>query len=195
MTQRRDALNAIHALAYRQAGYFTAAQALSAGFSYQAQKYHVDAGTWMRVERGILRLRGWPATVDDAFVLWTLWSGGRGVISHASALAVHDLGVLDPGTVTMTVPPGFGARTPAVRTVTGSLPDADVEQREAFRVTTPLRTLLDVAATEPQEAVDEAVGEALARGLVTPRSLRSRADEAGDRAALRIERALSAVDR
>ncbi|WP_206447961.1 type IV toxin-antitoxin system AbiEi family antitoxin domain-containing protein [Agrococcus sp. KRD186] len=194
MTLRKDALQRLQALAYRQAGYFTAAQARTEGFSYQAQQYHVDTGAWQRVERGIFRLRDWPAEVEDAFVLWTLWSRGRGVISHASALAIHDLGVLDPGSITMTVPQGFRARTPAVRTTVGALPDADVEDRSGFRVTTPTRTLLDVAATEGQEAVDDAVGEAIQRGLVSARALRSRADAFGDRAALRIERAVSRLD-
>lgn len=194
MTTRRDNLNALHALAYRQAGYFTAAQAVDAGFSYQAQKHHVESGSWQRVERGIFRLRGWPAAVDDALVLWSLWSRGRGVVSHASALAVHDLGVLDPGRVTLTVPPGFRARTPAVQVATGLLRVDDVEERDGFRVTTPLRTVLDVAATQSQESVDEAVHGALERGLVTRRALRERGDDHGDRAALRIERALARWD-
>jgi predicted transcriptional regulator of viral defense system len=196
MTQRRDAQNELRALAYRQAGYFSAAQAVKIGFSHQAQKHHVDHGNWLRVERGIFRLRDWPATIEDSFVLWTLWSGERGIISHESALAVHDLGVLDPAHVHLTVPQGFRAQHPAVVTTHGSLEPADVEDRGAFRVTTPLRTLLDVAAGQAgQEAVTDAVTEALDRGLVTPRILRARADDAGDRAALRIERALSVADR
>ena len=195
MTQRRDAQQALHALAYRQSGYFTAAQAVSLGFSHQGQKYHVDAGNWVRVERGIFRLRDWPGAIEDVYVLWSLWSRGRGILSHTTALAVHDLGMLDPAEVTMIVPQGFRARHPAVRTVAGAVPDADVEERGAFRVTTPVRTLLDVASTAGQEAVDGAVADALDRGLVTARTLRRRADEAGDRAALRIERALAAVGR
>jgi predicted transcriptional regulator of viral defense system len=195
VTERRAAQQRLRALAYRQAGYVTAQQALSAGFSYQAQKYHVDHGNWQRVERGIVRLRDWPSTVDDAYVLWTLWSGGRGVVSHATALAVHDLGVLDPGRVHLTVPPGFRARHPAVVTTTAELPEIDVQECDGYQVTTPLRTLLDVAASRAatQEAIDDAVAEALERGLVTASMLRGRADEAGDRAALRLERALGAV--
>lgn len=193
--QRRDALQELLALAYRQAGYFTAGQAVTHGLSYQAQKYHVDRGNWLRVERGIFRLRDWPATLDDAYVLWTLWSRQRGVISHDTALAVHGLGVLDLGAITLTVPPGFRATTPAVRTVVATLLDGDIEQRDGFRVTTPLRTLVDVAGQHTQESLDEAVADALAGGLVSARALRDRADTASDRAALRIERAISAAGR
>jgi hypothetical protein len=54
--------------------------------------------------------------------------------------------------------------------------------------------LLDVAADAAiQEEADAAVTDALERGLVTSRELAWRADELGDRAALRIERALRSI--
>ncbi|MEZ0165485.1 type IV toxin-antitoxin system AbiEi family antitoxin domain-containing protein [Kineococcus sp. LSe6-4] len=197
MPTARDTQRQVRATAYRQAGYITARQALELGLTYQAQKYHADHGNWVRVARGIYRLRDWPSTVEDAYVLWSLWSGGRGVLSHATALAVHDLGVLDPGHVHLTVPPGFRAQHPVVVTTAAVLPATDVEQREAYRVTTPLRTLLDVAAAADttQEAVTDVVADALDRGVVTAGRLRRRIDEAGERAALRVERALGAVAR
>ncbi|GAB3159774.1 hypothetical protein GCM10027059_06490 [Myceligenerans halotolerans] len=194
MADRRDALLQVQAVAYRQAGYFTAAQAVEAGLSHQAQKYHVDRGNWLRVERGIFRLRDWPSQIEDVYVLWTLWSRGQGVISHASALAVHDLGLLDPGVITMTVPPRFRAKHSAVRVYQADLPSKDIEQRQGFRVTTPLRTLFDLAASDAgQEATDAAVADALDRGLASAGALRRRADEFGPRAALHIERALAGV--
>ena len=191
---RQEAHRALQALAYRHAGYFTAAQAVGAGFTHQAQKYHVDRGNWLRVDRGLFRLPEWPASVEDVYVRWSLWSGGRGVISHATALAVHDLGVLDPGRIHLTVPAGFAARDDAVITHGGDLPGDDVVARDGFRATTVLRTILDVAAaTTLQESVDDSVTDALERGLVTAAALRARADAFGDGAALRIERALAAV--
>lgn len=195
MADRRDARHRLQALAHQQAGYVTARQAVTLGYSHQSQKYHVDHGSWARVERGIFRLRGWPATIEDSYVLWSLWSGGCGVLSHATALAVHDIGVLDPGVVHLTVPPGFRAQHPTVVTTVARLPGADVEDRGAYRVTTPLRTLLDLAADREtdQESVDDAVSEALERDVVTPYDLRARSDDLGDRAALRVERALGSV--
>jgi hypothetical protein len=54
MSGDRQALRqALYRLAAGQAGFFTAAQALGLGYSYQAQKYHVDHGNWVRVDRGI----------------------------------------------------------------------------------------------------------------------------------------------
>jgi predicted transcriptional regulator of viral defense system len=181
------------ALAARQAGYFTSAQAREVGYSYPAQKYHADRGNWERVRRGIFRIPDWPAREDDAFVLWNLWSGSRAVLSHQTALAVHDLGDANPVRAHLTVPHGFRAGDPALVLHKADLGPADVEEREGYRVTTAERTLLDVAAGDvPQEQVQSAVSDAVGRRLVSPRRLRSRSDEFGARAALRIERALSA---
>jgi predicted transcriptional regulator of viral defense system len=180
----------------RQSGYFTAGQALGVGYSYQAQKHHVDHGNWTRVDRGLFRLPGWPVRPDDTFVLWTLWSRDRAVVSHESALTVHDLGDANPSLVHLTVPPGFRARHPAVRLHLAALPAMDAEDREGYRVTTAERTLLDVAGGDTsQEQLDVALSEALAEGLVSPRRLRHRSDEFGDRAALRLERALALAAR
>jgi len=191
---RQDLRNAIHAIAFTQAGYFTAAQARGVGYSYQAQKYHADHGNWIRVDRGIFRLPGWPVGPDDGYVLWHLWARGQAVVSHDTALVLHDLSEIDPSRVHLTVPPGFRAEDPRVVLHRQVLPDAHVEERPGFRVTTPLRTLLDAAATDlSQEHIDRAVMDALQRGDATPRRLRAGADVAGDRAALRIERALAAA--
>lgn len=191
---RQDLRLALQKLAFGQSGFFTAAQALEVGYSYQAQKYHVDHGNWLRIDRGLFRLPDWPAGTSDPYIRWTLWSGERGVVSHQSALSVYELSDLDPRHVHLTVPPGFKASDPAVVTHVGELQAGDVEQRDGFRVTTPLRTLVDVAASDiAQEHVDLAVAEARERGLVSARRLREAADANGDRASARVERALGAA--
>lgn len=180
-------------LAFAQAGYFTTAQALKVGYSYQAQKYHADHGNWIRVDRALYRIPDWPAQAQDAFVRWALWSDGRGVISHESALAMHGLSDVNPTRIHLTVDPGFRARNAAVNLHFDDLAAAHVEEHGAWAVTTPGRTLLDAADSDlAQEHVDRAVADALAGGLVTRRRLIRAADGAPDRTALRIERALAA---
>jgi len=188
-----DLRRALNAVAMGQAGYFTAAQALAVGYSYQAQKYHVDRGSWTRVDRGLFRIPDWPAHEDDVYVLWRLWSRGRAVVSHESALTVHDLGNVNPARFHCTVPPGFRAHDPAVVLHFAVLPPDDVEEHAGYAVTTVERTFLDTAGSDlSQEQLDLALAEALERGLVSLRRLRSRSDEFGDRVALRIERAIGA---
>lgn len=73
----------------------------------------------------------------------------------------------------------------------GRLAPGDVEARPGFQVTTPLRTLLDVADSPlSQEHLNAAVREALERGLVR----RRRWEEADCRpqARRRLDRALTA---
>ncbi|WP_232546994.1 type IV toxin-antitoxin system AbiEi family antitoxin domain-containing protein [Propioniciclava soli] len=191
-TPRQDLRRALHAVAFQQAGYFTAAQALEIGYSYQAQKYHVDAGNWLRVDRALFRLPEWPADADDLYVRWTLWSDGRGVVSYESALSVHGLSDVDPVRLHLTVPPGFGAVDDMVVTHVAVLSDEDREGRRGWAVTTPVRTLVDAAASElSHEHVDRAVADALRLGLTTRRRLVRASADAPDRAALRLERALA----
>ncbi len=112
-SRRGDLRRLLDAIAFRQSGFFTAAQALEVGYTYQAQKYHVDAGNWTRIDRGLFRLPNWLSDPDDQYVRWALWSGDRGVVSHESALRVHGLSDVDPARFHLTVEPGFRAETPS----------------------------------------------------------------------------------
>lgn len=189
---RRELRRRLTDLAAGQSGYFTAAQALALGYSYQQQKYHRDQGNWLLIERAIYRLPEWPAGEHEGLVRWSLWARGKAVVSHETALAVHDLGDANPELVHLTVPSGFRANAPGVKLHRAVLPDRDVRDQQGFRITTPLRTLLDVASGNlDQDQLAMAVSEALERGSVTRRQLLTRVDEFGDHAALRIERALA----
>ncbi|HEX4952839.1 MAG TPA: type IV toxin-antitoxin system AbiEi family antitoxin domain-containing protein [Thermoanaerobaculia bacterium] len=191
-TERRDRRHTLHRLAALQGGYFTAAQALEQGYSYQAQQYHVHHGNWLRVGRGLFRLPEWPTSEHDDLMRWHLWSKGRAVISHDTALALHDLGDLNPERVHLTVPPNFRQRSDRAVLHRAEIPSAEVLEHGSFRVTTPVRALLEVATGDlDQERLSSAVRDAVSRGLATPHALRDRADHFGHRAALRIERALA----
>lgn len=191
VSDRRDLRRRLFALAAEQAGYFTAAQAKSVGYSYQAQAHHVGAGNWYRVDRGLFRLVEWVPEPHDDLVRWTLWSKGRGVVSHATALSVHDIGEFESPRVQLTVPPGFASHDDAVQLFTADLPAEDVLLRTGYRVTTVLRSLIDVAATDADaEQLARAIDDAVKAGTTTARLLRTRSEQVDLRAALAIERAL-----
>ena len=182
-------------LAARQGGYFSANQALQAGYSYPAQHYHAVQENWLRVGRGIYRLPEWPSGPHDDLVRWALWSGQQAVVSHESALAVHELGDVNPTKVHLSVPLGFRAKAPGVILHRALVPSTEKQEHSGFWVTSPLRSLVDVASGSLDlDHVATAVREALERGLVTTRRLRDRADQAGDRSALRMERALAMIE-
>lgn len=192
-TDRLDRRRRLFALASEQAGYFSAAQAHALGYSYSAQAYHVRAGTWNRVDRGLFRLVEWVPDLNDDLARWTLWAKGHAVISHETALNVYGIGEFESSRVHLTVPRGFRMRDSAVVLHFGDLLPDDLEQRGGFALTTVLRSLIDVAAGGAEgDQLVYAIEEALSAGVVTRRQLRARSEQIDSLAALRIERALSA---
>lgn len=189
---RRDLRRRLFALASDQAGYFTAAQAKALGYSYQAQAHHVGAANWLRMNRGVFRLAEWIPDIHDDLARWTLWSRSRGVVSHETALAVHGIGEFESPRVHLTVPAGFTMRDDATVLHRAELPPTDVIERIGFRATNPVRSIVDIAATAPDdEQLGRAIADAVQAGLLTLRTLRSRAEAVDVRAALQIERALA----
>ena len=174
VSTRRD----LHALASSQAGYFTARQALVIGYAYPEQHYHVTHGNWERVARGIFRLRDYPLPEREDLIILSLMSHDRtgrpeAAVSHETALGLHDLSDANPARVHLTMPPRFRRRLPSEIILHRALlrPD-DWEEREGYRVTTPLHTLLDIAEGPTSwPYLDAAVRDALRRGLVRRRQL------------------------
>jgi predicted transcriptional regulator of viral defense system len=192
---RRDLRRRLFILAAGQGGYFTAAQAIRLGYSYQAQAHHVRAGNWLRIDRGLFRLAEWVSDVHDDLARWVLWSRGRGVVSHETALSVHGIGEFESPRVHLTVPPGFSMRDDAVTLHYADLPASDVIQRRGFRVTTAIRSIVDVAAGAPDEdQLARVIEDARSAGLLSIRRLRAAAEAVDARAALYIERAMARVE-
>jgi len=192
---RRDLRRRLFSLAAQQGGYFTAAQAKDLGYSYQAQAHHVSAGNWHRVDRGLFRLAEWVPELHDDLRRWTVWSKGRAVVSHETALSVHDAGELESGKVHLTVPPAFTMTDDAVVLHRADLDGTDIVEHAGFRVTTPARSLVDVAAAgADEEQLARAIKDVLDRGLTTLRQLRSRAEAVDAKAALLIERAIHTLE-
>lgn len=188
----QDARRRLFEFAVAQGGYFTSTQAAKAGYPKQLQHYHVKRGNWAREDRGIYRLREWPRSSYDDLIRWTLWSRGLGVVSHQTAMAVHGISDLIPARIHLTVPPGFRKQPPpAVVLYRARLASHEIEEREGFRVTTPLRTLVDAArvAVDP-ERLSAAVRDAILKGLVGDRHIEAAIDALGGAAGERLHRAL-----
>jgi len=139
----RENVQQLYPLAAAQGGYFTAAQARQSGYTYSQQHFHVARGNWLRVDRGIFRLCNFPPHEHEDLIRLSLWSRTqRGnpqvVVSHETALVLHELSDVLPAKIHLTAPPGCVLHRAALAAV-------DIEERAGYRATTPLRTLLDVA--------------------------------------------------
>ena len=176
----KDASRCLHSVAEGQAGFFTAKQAKNAGFSESSHTYHVREGHWTRESRGIYRLTSFPAVLRPELVRWHLWSMDRmgraqGVYSHSTALGLYvtpemELPDLHPE-LDMTVPTSFrrsGATPEGLTLHYADLPESDIAARNGYRLTTPLRTILDlVADTMPRAELSKALLGIVERGLIT----------------------------
>ena len=56
----KEAARRLYEIAESQQGFFTAKQAIRAGFAEKVHAYHVKAGNWIREHRGIYRLAEFP---------------------------------------------------------------------------------------------------------------------------------------
>jgi len=160
----------LFALAAAQDGHFTTSQAVDAGYSRPLLDHHVHTGRFLRIHRGIYRLRDFPSTDHEDFVVAWLWSGQQGVVSHETALLLHGLSDVLPARVDLTVPAAWrGRRTkvPAfVHLHYGDVTDVERGWSGPVPVTKPLRTLVDCVADHVSpELVAQAVRDGLRRGL------------------------------
>ena len=160
-----------------QQGYFTAAQARACGVSWDLLSDGAQRGRFLRVRRGLYRLRDYPSSPrEEVIAAWLAVGKDIAVVSHDSALDLHDLSDVIPERVHLTVPrskrhlprlPGV-----AIHTTTRSLPPTDVNIRDGMRLTAPARTIVDAAeAGTAPEQIELAVRQALAWDMTTKRQL------------------------
>jgi predicted transcriptional regulator of viral defense system len=114
------------------------------------------------------------------------------VVSHDSALELYGLSDLLPAETHLTLPRTSSRRRSGIRMHTTALDGADITVREGLPVTTVARSIADVARSGGSgELIEQAVHEALARGLVSAEELRDQARKRGGRAEREILAALA----
>jgi predicted transcriptional regulator of viral defense system len=187
MDTQADPRARLYDVAEQQSGYFTASQALEAGYSRASQHYHQKVGNWRREGHGIYRLDRFPHMPDEHYVRLMLWSRDRAgniqaVVSHETALQAYELSDVMPAKIHLTVPKGFRKQPPpGVKLYRQDLPASDVTERDGYRITTPLRTLLDTAASAlSAEHLASAVQDALEQGLVRRKVLTQAVSESSE---------------
>ncbi len=180
-------------LAGRHAGFFTTRQVLRAGCEARVRAGLGD-GSVTRVGVGLLRLADWPTGPLDEYAKWAAWFDGAAAVSHQSAAELHGLGSLRPRFLHMSVRAGRPPVTPRLVVLRRRLVPADLESAGAFLVTTPVRTVLDLAEGDiGQSALDEVVADAVAIHRCAADEIRSASVRLPPRAAVRVYCALTAV--
>lgn len=167
-TRPRDADTTIVSIAARQHGVVTAAQLLQAGLSRYAVARRVHAGRIRPLHRGVY-VAG-PLTVPLAMPMGAVLScGRRAVVGHRSAAVLWQIMAPDTAAapVDVIVPPADRRSRPGVRVHRCALERDESTRVEGIPVTTPARTLYDLAGALAGRDLERIVAEALSRGLTT----------------------------
>jgi very-short-patch-repair endonuclease len=173
----------IRALAELQRARVGRGQLLAVGVSAAAIKRRLRSGRLKRVHLGVYAL---PHTEDvplaeEAAAL--LACGEGAVLSHHSAATLWRLrpGIARPVHVTRIGERGCPALTGVTVHRSRTLAAADIRIHEGLPITSPARTLLDVAATLPDRDIERLLDEALfVRKIVTSAQINDVLSRAGN---------------
>jgi predicted transcriptional regulator of viral defense system len=178
-----DAFGALMQIAQEQQGYFTTRQAVEAGYADNTHPYHVRAGNWLRIQRGIYRLAHLSPAEDGFTPVYLLWTRGRddkpvGVLSHETALSYFQLGDFNPPKIHISVPPDFRRNSPTPKAVVlhrDRLAPAEITLLRGMRICRVARALCDVVHETPVvlEECQLVVREARRRGLILDNEIRA----------------------
>jgi very-short-patch-repair endonuclease len=181
---------AVAGLATLQHGVVTRAQLLAVGLGAGAIHHRVEAFHLHRVYRGVY-LVGHTAPTPLARETAALLACGRyGVLSHLASGCIWDFSQDDPKAIDVTVTAGGRRSRKGIRIHHSPLTAADVTVRRRLPLTTPERTLVDLAHRMPQAFMERAVEDARRRRLITRKSLSAALERAGRRPGAAALRAL-----
>jgi predicted transcriptional regulator of viral defense system len=167
-------IDQLYKIAEKQAGYFTASQAVEAGYSWERLSQNVKKGAFLRIIQGIYRLSRFPHSPnEDLYFAW-LKVGQESVISHESALGLYDLADVLPSETHIIMPRSASRRRKGVRLHTSELRKEEIVHRDGLPLTSVERTVADVIrAGMPEDQVRDVVRDAFQRGLSTPEKMRA----------------------
>jgi predicted transcriptional regulator of viral defense system len=181
--KKQTAENRLYSIAVEQMGFFTARQAVEAGFQDANHSFHVRKGNWGKIRRGIYRLSRYPRTPESDFVIYSLWSRNRegapqGVYSHETALSIYELSDANPAKLHMTVPPGFRRHSKIPKILylhKGVLIPSDIAEHGGYRVTRPARTVRDMltSVSANPEIIEQALRDGYRTGRITVKELKT----------------------
>jgi predicted transcriptional regulator of viral defense system len=162
--------NELAEVALDQYGFVTTADAREIGVDPQRLVEMAARGTAERVFNGIYRLPVVGAGALDQLMLATLWPRGLGVLSHETALDLHDLCDVNPAKVHVSVPMSYRVTRevpPVYEIHRRRLDPAVVTRHEAIPIVTPARAILDGIEVHLRAGlIDQAIETGEGRGLL-----------------------------
>lgn len=171
-TEKIGAEAVIARVAARQDGVVSRAQLRAAGLTDRVVDRRIEAGTLRPVHRGVYAV-GYRRLTRSALCRAAVLAGGpTAALSHRDAGSEWSLIRIRKGPISVTVPGTTGR--PQRRTITlhrAPLPPGDVVVRNGFRITSPSRTLIDLAALLSTRELERALDEAHYLNRLSARTL------------------------
>jgi predicted transcriptional regulator of viral defense system len=165
--RRSDA--AIAELAGRQHGVVARRQLVALGLSRDAIDHRVERHRLHPLHRGVYAVGHRAVTGDGRWMAAVLAAGVDAVLSHRSAAALWGIRNSRSAKIDVTAP--RERRRPGVTVWRANLPSDEVTVHDGIPVTTPARTLLDLAALVDEHRLARAAERAEALRLTSPTSL------------------------
>lgn len=164
--------NAVFEIAADNFGYLTVEQAWDAAVSPKTLNAMARRGTLEHVSTGVYRVAAIAPSPLAEYMEASLWPRGvQGVISHDSALVIHQLSDVNPAKIHITVPRSHRIMRTVPRMYTvyrADLPAGDVVFVEGIPVTTPVRTIMDSHRAHLGGAlIQQAIEDGLRQGVLS----------------------------
>ena len=175
--KKKDKESSLIELSINQGGYFTAHQALKLGYSYRAQSYYLETGYWVKEDRALYRVNFLPYQKDDELIKAYFWTRDKNdipqaVISHESAAMVHNIGEIIPNEIHLTVPKSFRKKPPnKYNLYKSNIAKNEIENKDFFKVTTPIRTITDLVHKIDQEQLAKIIEDSYHKGLINQHNI------------------------
>lgn len=162
--------------AFDQYGFVTSEDARDLGVDQQRLVDMERRATLERVAQGLYRFNAIPRTANDQLMEAALWPRRtRGVLTHDTALDLHDLCDINPAQIHITVPRRYRITREipsAYQIHHRDLPVKDRALVEGLPTVKPRRAILDAIETHVDpKLVEQAIDTARRRGLVRGQAL------------------------
>ena len=155
-----------------QHGVVSSQQLAECGLSSHAIATRLRHGTLQRIHRGVYAVGCGPLTLEARFVAAVLACARAAFLSHFSAAALLCMLAWEERLVEVIVVGGTTARRPGLRVHRArALDPRDVDRRHGIPVTSPARTLLDLAGVLSPRVLRRVVRQALGERRVSEAQL------------------------
>lgn len=172
-TAQRISSERIWALAARQHGAVAHRQLVALGLSAAAIEHRLATGRLHRVMRGVYAVGRHELGQRGLWMAAVLRCGPRAALSHASAAAAWEIRQQRGGPIEVSVWGGACPRPPELRVHRrATLGANELASHDRVPLTSPVLTLIDLAAHLSPRRLEAAVNEADKRELVDPEALR-----------------------